>query len=267
MVSLVKNVTKQKCGHLGTLDPLASGVLPVAVGKATKLFDWFLHKDKRYFAMGIFGVESTTLDSDGEIIQQQEVDIKQEQIDEIIDEFKGEIEQIPPRYSSISINGNRAYDLARNGEDFELPARKVNIFELECIGQLDKNLFAFDIHCSTGTYVRSLISDIAKRLNTVAITACIIRTASGPFTLGMSYTPEQVKNNQAKMVEIDKVINLPHLIVNNEVCARLLNGQTINARHKNGNYLCYCENKLLGIAKVDKFKLKIDINLWEETND
>lgn len=191
MVSLIKHTTKHKCGHLGTLDPMAGGVLPVAVGKATKLFDWFLHKDKKYFAIGLFGVETTTLDSEGEIVQRQQVDIRKEQIDNIIDNFKGKIEQIPPRYSSVSINGNRAYDLARSGENFALPTRSVEIYDLKCTSQLDTNLFAFEVHCSAGTYIRSLILDIAKQLDTIATTVCIIRTASGAFSLDITYTPEQ----------------------------------------------------------------------------
>ncbi len=267
MVSLIKHATKQKCGHLGTLDPLASGALPVAVGKATKLFDWFLHKDKKYFAIGLFGVETSSLDSEGEITQRQQVDIKKEQIDSIIDDFKGKIEQIPPLYSSVSINGNRAYDLARKGENFELPTRTVEIYDLKCTKQLDKNLFAFEIHCSAGTYVRSLIYDIAKKLNTVATTVCIIRTASGAFSLDMAYTPQQIKNNQAQLVEIEEVVDLPKIGVDKQTSDRLLNGQTIKTRCKNGNYLCYVDKKLLGIVNVKNEYMKIDINLWENAND
>lgn len=267
MVSLIKHATKQKCGHLGTLDPLASGVLPVAVGKATKLFDWFLHKDKKYFAIGLFGVETSTLDSEGNITQEQQVDIKKEQIDSIINNFKGKIEQTPPRYSSVSINGSRAYDLARDGENFDLPTRTVNIYDLKCTGQLDKNLFAFEIHCSAGTYVRSLISDIAKKLGSVATTVCIIRTASGTFSLDMAYTPEQIKNNQARLIKIEEVIDLPQIVLDKQTAERLLNGQTVNGKYTDGHYLCYFENKLLGIVLVRNSKIKIDINLWEDTND
>lgn len=264
MVSLIKRTTKQKCGHLGTLDPMAGGVLPVAVGKATKLFDWFLQKDKKYFAIGLFGVETSTLDSEGEIIQRQQVDIQKAQIDNIIDNFKGEIEQIPPRYSSISIDGNRAYDLARSGANFDLPTRKVNIYNLKCTRQLDKNLFAFEIHCSAGTYVRSLIYDIAKKLDTIATTVCIIRTASGAFSLDMAYTPEQIKNNQAKLIKIEEIIDLPNIVVDRQTADRLLNGQTVKTKCKNGKHLCYVNNQLLGIIRAENSRIKIDINLWED---
>lgn len=267
MVSLVKRTFKQKCGHLGTLDPMASGVLPIAVGKATKLFDWFLKKDKKYFAIGLFGVETSTLDAEGEVISKNSVDIKKEQIDKVIDAFKGKIEQVPPLYSSISIKGKRAYDLARTGTEFVLPTRSVEIYDLKCAREIDKNLFAFEIHCSSGTYVRSLIYDIAQKLNTVATTVCIIRTASGNFNLNMAYTPAQIENNQARLIKVDEAVDLPKISVSQNLGNRLLNGQVVKCGYENGNYLCYMNNKLLGIVKVDNLDMKIDINLWEDTND
>ena len=267
MVSIVKKSTKQKCGHLGTLDPMASGVLPVAVGKATKLFDWFLYKDKQYFAIGLFGVKTDTLDAEGKVEQKQQVNISKQQIDNVVCRFNGEIKQIPPQYSSISINGQRAYDLARAGKDFQLPTRKVNIYNLKCTKQVGQNLFAFNIHCSAGTYVRSLILDIAQKLGTVATTVCIIRTASGLFNIHNSYTPEQIVNGQAKLTQVHEVIDLPRIDFTKDVANKLLNGQTLKANQKNGEYLCYTNNTLMGIAKVNSEKIKLEINMWENAND
>lgn len=267
MVSLVKRETKQKCGHLGTLDPMAAGVLPVAVGKATKLFDWFLNKDKKYFAIGQFGVLTDTLDAEGKILSKESVNIKKEQIDNIIHKFQGEIYQTPPQYSSICVNGKRAYELARDGQNIDLPSRRVNIYSVKCTKQISNDLFAFEIHCSAGTYVRSLVLDIAKELNTVATTVCIIRTASGAFTIENSYTPEQISSGEAKLVEIDEVIGLPKLYFDNDKTLKLLNGQTLIFNSPNGEYLCYNTNKIIGIAKVYNNRLKININLWENTND
>lgn len=267
MVSLVKRVTHNKCGHLGTLDPMASGVLPVAVGKATKLFDWFLNKDKKYYAIGLFGVLTDTLDAEGTVQQKQEVEVTKQQIDNIIHNFKGKIQQKPPLYSSVSINGSRAYDLARQGKDFQLPTRSVNIYNVECAGQIEKNLFAFNIHCSAGTYVRSLILDIAKKLGTIATTVCIIRMASGPFNMDTSYTPEQITNNQAELITIDKVIDLPKINLQSDLANKLLNGQAPKISKENGKYLCYTNNTVMGIAKVEDSKIKLEINLWENAND
>ena len=267
MVSLIKRTTGKKCGHLGTLDPMAAGVLPVAVGKATKLFDWFLNKDKKYFAIGLFGTLTDTLDAEGKTLVSEDVNIQKNQIDNVIHKFKGEICQTPPQYSSICINGKRAYELARDGQNIDLPSRKITVHNLECTKQISKNLFAFNIHCSAGTYVRSLILDIAKELNTVATTVCIIRTASGAFEIDKAYTPEQIESNQARLVPIDEVINLPNLSFNNDNAIRLLNGQTLIYHCENGEYLCYNNGKIIGIAVVENNRLKIDINLWENTND
>lgn len=267
MVSIVKRVTHQKCGHLGTLDPMASGVLPVAVGKATKLFDWFLNKDKKYFAIGNFGVLTDTLDSEGKIEVRETVSITKEQIDIVINQFKGEICQIPPKYSSVCINGRKAYDLARDGKDFVMPTRKVNIYNLECVKEIGKNLFAFEIHCSAGTYVRSLILDIAQKLGTVATTVCIIRKYSGAFNIAESYTPEQIINGEAKLTLVEEVINLPKLEFSMQLADKLLNGQTLKTNQDNGQYLCYTNNRFMGIAKVDNKKIKIEINMWENSND
>lgn len=267
MVSAVKRATRQKCGHLGTLDPMASGVLPVAVGKATKLFDWFLNKDKQYFAIGLFGVQTDTLDAEGKIEKKEVVNVTKEQIDNIISSFRGEIQQIPPLYSSISINGQRAYDLARSGKDFQLPTRKVQIYSIECSEQVGKNLFAFNIHCSAGTYIRALILAIAQKLGTVATTVCIIRKASGAFKLETAYTPEEIMSGQAKLTHVHEVIDLPRLDFNDAIASKLLNGQTLKTSQQNGEYLCFTNNKLMGIAKVNGGKIKIEINMWENAND
>lgn len=266
MVSLIKKTTGQKCGHLGTLDPMASGVLPVAVGKATKLFDWFLNKDKRYFAIGLFGTLTDTLDAEGKITQQQDVSISMKQIQSVINQFKGEIQQIPPQYSSVCINGKRAYHLAREGQNITLPSRIVNIYDIKCTKQIDKNLFAFEIHCSAGTYIRSIVLDIAQKLNTVATTVCIIRTASGAFSLNTAYTPDQIKSGEAQLITIDQVVNLPKLNFDNQKTVKLLNGQTLIITCPDGDYLCYNNNKIIGIAKVQSNHLKISINLWENKN-
>ncbi len=267
MVSAVKRITGSKCGHLGTLDPMASGVLPVAIGKATKLFDWFLNKDKHYFAMGLFGVLTDTLDAEGKVEQKRNVEISKEQIDSIIDSFKGKIKQTAPVFSAISVNGKRAYDLAREGQIVDMPTRDVNIYDLECTNKVGKNLFAFNIHCSAGTYVRSLILDIAQKLGTVATTVCIIRTGSGAFNIQNSCTIDELSADSAKLISVDSVINLPKLNFDKTLTQRLLNGQTLIKECPNGEYLCYNENNLIGIAKVQKNRLKIDINLWENTND
>lgn len=263
IVTKIKHITKQKCGHLGTLDPLASGVLPVAVGKATKLFDYFLNKDKNYFAIGLFGAETDTLDSDGKIIKRQNIQIEKSQIDAVLPQFVHKIKQIPPLYSAIKVDGKRAYDIAREGKEAAIESREVEIFNLS-VEQKDTNLFAFNIHCSSGTYVRTLISDIAKSVGTVATTVCIIRESSGPFTLDMSSTIEEVENGNAKLYAIDEIIDLDKKFVDNITAKRLLSGQTLITNYESGDMLVYSDNKLLGIAQTTNRHTKIKINMWEE---
>lgn len=267
MVSIVKRTTKCKSGHLGTLDPMAAGVLPIAVGKATKLFDWFLNKDKKYFAIGNFGVLTDTLDSEGTILQKQTVNIEKTQIDDILNEFCGIINQIPPNYSSISINGKRAYDLARAGQQIDMPTRKVNIFSIKCVEQVASNMFAFEIHCSAGTYIRSLILDIAKRLNTIATTVCIIRTQSGPFNNSNSCTIEEVQNKTAKLIPVEDVLNYAKINVDDQASKMLLNGMNTKLQYPDNIYLCYNKDIIIGVVEVKNNYAKISINLWENTND
>ena len=267
VVSAVKRFTGAKCGHLGTLDPMASGVLPVAVGKATKLFDWFLTKDKKYFAIGLFGTLTDTLDAEGKITQKQEVNITKQQIDKVLDNFKGKISQIPPLYSAVSVNGKKAYELARDGQNIDLPTRNVSIYDLQCKTQISKNLFAFTVHCSAGTYIRTLINDIAKSVGTVATTVCIIRTDSGAFNIQNSNTIQELQDGKASLIEVSQVINLPKINFNTTMANKLLNGQTLKIDYANGDYLCYTNNSIMGIAKVNNTKIKLDINLWENSND
>ena len=133
----------KKVGHLGTLDPAASGVLPIAVGRATKFFDYFLSKDKVYVASVIFGIETDTLDSFGKVLNTQSSEVSLEQINSVLYKFIGEIEQIPPKFSAIKINGKRAYDLARESADFEIKPRKINIYSIKAQSLPNKNEFLF----------------------------------------------------------------------------------------------------------------------------
>ncbi len=277
VVSKVRHITGCKVGHLGTLDPMAGGVLPVAVGKATKLFDYFLNKDKKYFAICRFGVATNTLDSEGEIITQQNVDIKKTQIEQILGEFCGKISQIPPNFCSAHINGERAYTLARQGKSMQIKPRDVTIYSLKLVRKISKNLYAFYLHCSAGTYVRAVMRDIAARLGTVATTVSIIRLASGNFDATTACTIEDVQAGKAKLVSVGEVVDLPKLSLTQTETHKLLNGQNVKLLasqikpkevSKNANlncdYLAYDANgKLIGIVNVQNLSAHLNINLWE----
>lgn len=172
----------KQVGHSGTLDPLATGVLVIGVGKATRLFE-FLKEEKEYIATIKFGYESDTLDVEGECIKKEDFFPEEESLKKVLKEFLGEGEQIPPKYSAIKVGGKKLYELARKGKDVgELKPRPVNIKEVELI-DIDGNLAKIRVKCSKGTYVRSLIRDIAQKLGTCAVMSDLIRTKSGTFDI------------------------------------------------------------------------------------
>lgn len=202
-VQIIKRTIKpNKVGHLGTLDPLGTGILLIAVNKATKLFDEYLNKDKIYKAVFYFGKETDTLDSEGKIIKSIDVNISLNQVNEISKKFEGEFEQLPPQYSAKKINGKKAYELARQGKQVPLKTRRVKIYSCKVLSQMAKNTFMFEIKCSSGTYIRSICRDIAKELSTYGTMLAIIRTTCGIYTLNDSCTLEDIKNNNYKFYEI-----------------------------------------------------------------
>lgn len=174
VVSCVKKILKiKKAGHTGTLDPMATGVLPILIGNATKLSKYLIEHDKEYEAVIKLGIKKDTADSEGKTIEEKEVleeNLKENKIIEILNSFLGETYQIPPMYSSIKINGKKLYEYAREGIEVERPKRKINIYNIEL---LDLNILEktikIKVSCSKGTYIRTLCEDISEKLNTVRV--------------------------------------------------------------------------------------------------
>lgn len=173
----------QKIGHIGTLDPLASGVLTFALGEATKLIPYWQISAKRYVFHITFGERRSTDDAEGEIIERSSVLPTSARIKLFLEQFIGNIEQVPPNYSAIQVDGKRSYDRARNGEEFTLPARSVRIDDLHIVEQLSDETFVFEVTCGTGTYVRSLARDIAEACGTVGYVSQLRRTKDGCFSI------------------------------------------------------------------------------------
>ena len=173
---------KTKVGHGGTLDPLASGVLPIAIGEATKLCGRMLDASKSYEFTVCFGEETDTLDAEGQVVATSDVRPRRDQIETVVDFFTGEIEQVPPAFSALKVGGKAAYERARAGEDVKLASRKVTIFEL-LLHETTADSATFHAHVSKGTYIRSLARDIARALSTVGHVAMLRRTRAGPFGL------------------------------------------------------------------------------------
>lgn len=194
VVAIVKRLLKaKKVGHGGTLDPLASGVLPICINKATKTTEKTMNFSKEYFFNITFGEERTTADAEGEVIKTSNVIPTENEIKNILNNFIREIQQTPPIYSAIKVNGKRAYDLARNNQNVELQARLVKVFELNFLGFENKKTAKFSVKCGKGFYIRSLAVDISKALNTVGYVSYLRRTEVGVFNKDNMITLEKLK--------------------------------------------------------------------------
>lgn len=244
VVAKIKKVLNQKrVGHLGTLDPSASGVLPIAVGKATKFFDYFLKKDKVYYARVKFGIETDTLDSFGNITNRDDCNIESKDIESVLNEFVGEVFQTPPEYSAVKIDGVRAYELARKNIKFEIKPRKIHVFSINLVKKCEKNEFLFKVHCSAGTYIRTLFYDIAKKLNTVSTTTAIIRARSGLFDFENALTLDEFEK-EPKLLSIKDVFkNLKCIEIEGDIAKKILNG--IKVKAEDLNIACECAEDFL----------------------
>lgn len=259
VVNKVKHILKmQKVGHLGTLDPMATGVLLVTLGKATKLFDIMQEKTKTYVATFEFGKTTNTLDATGEVTETSSIVPTKEQIEQILPKFIGEIEQIPPKYSAKSINGKRAYDLARENKEFELKPSKVNINEIQLISY-ENGILTLTINCGSGTYIRSIGRDLAAALNTVAVMTSLVRISVGNFKLENCHdiTEISTENIQEKVVIIKNVLNVNEIKLNANEQAKILNGQTLQINAEDGIYALNDEFDTVALIKVCKLNAKM----------
>jgi tRNA pseudouridine55 synthase len=263
-VSLIKKLTGMPCGHMGTLDPMASGVLPVAIGNAARLFDYFLDKKKVYRATFLFGEDSDTLDTMGEIISYGGRVPTENEIREVIPKLCGEVDQIPPRYSAKNVNGTRGYVLAREGVEFELPPKKVNIYSIDLIKRENENSFSFEIVCGGGTYIRSIARDMGKLLGTSAIMSALVRTESGQFNLNMSVKSEVLnkENIQNFVIPTDSILPFDNIHPDEKDAKKLFNGLTVQSNLPEGLYKIYDTNGLFyGLAQVNNHTLKVRTKL------
>ena len=257
VVNKIKWLSGVPCGHMGTLDPLASGVLPVGVGNATRLFDYFLEKEKEYIAEFTFGVDSDTLDSTGNLVQGGHVPNETE-IEGVLPALVGEVMQIPPKYSAKNVNGRRGYDLARAGIEFELAPKKVYIFSIDLLGKKEEteDTYLFKIRCGGGTYIRSIARDMAAALGTKAVMSALRRTQSGIFTL-QNAIPFAVLEKDPSLEELetyliptDRVLPFEMLALTEAEMGRILQGQRVKTSATDGLYKVYTADGFYGLAEV-----------------
>lgn len=184
---------EKRVGHGGTLDPMATGVLPVFIGRATRAVEFAEKSDKEYAAELKLGVITNTQDISGEILEKRPVSVTREELEQVLEDFRGDILQVPPMYSAIKINGKKLYELARKGREVERPARPVTIKSLELVEQQAKDLYTIRVRCSKGTYIRTLCHDIGQALGCGGCMASLRRTMAAGFTLNDSVPLEQVQ--------------------------------------------------------------------------
>lgn len=259
VVNIVSKTLKtKKVGHTGTLDPLATGILVICVGKATKLVDILTNHDKEYIADIIFGIETDTLDSTGNILKEENKIIKKEDIIQVLNSYKKEYNQQVPIYSAIKINGKKLYEYARENIDVELPTRKVNIYDIELLKyEIIDNKTHIQIRCnvSKGTYIRSLIRDIGNSLNTCAIMTNLRRTKLGNFNIEDAIKIKDIKN--AKLYSIEEVLkNYKQIEVSDNLEFKIKNGCKIENIYNEEYVLFKNINGIIGLYKNENNMLK-----------
>lgn len=263
VVAQIKNKLHiKKVGHMGTLDPMASGVLPIAIGKACRMFDYLNEKIKYYRATFTFGYETDTLDGYGTITHENGPIPTKMQINKILSSLIGKVSQMPPKYSAKKVNGQRAYDLARQNVDFELKPKEITIFDIKLVEQKQNN-FVFDIQCSAGTYIRSICRDMAHMLDTFATMTSLIRTKSGYFKLENSILVDNVTEND--IIAVEKVFsNYPKIFLDDDKSQKIKNGVSIFVDEIfDGNVFVYTNKTLFGVGKIINKTLKILTNLYD----
>lgn len=230
---IIRRVTNEKkTGHTGTLDPMATGVLPVAVGHATRFIELIPSHDKGYRASFRLGETTDTLDITGTTLSVYDDIPEEKDVISVFDRFRGEIDQLPPMYSAIQVDGKRLYDLARQGIEVERETRRVTIYELNYVGH-NGNEYTIDVKCSKGTYIRTLIDDIGKALGCGAVMTSLRRTLSNGFTIEDAHTEDELKSaeNPADfLIPVDKVLAAyPSIKVSDAQAKRFRNGGELDA--------------------------------------
>ncbi len=251
----------KKVGHTGTLDPMASGVLVLCTGKATKTSQYITASKKSYIGELTLGYETDTQDLEGKVLRQSKTQVSNKEIYKAFNSFKGEINQIPPMYSAIRFKGKRLYELARKGEIVERKSRKVSIYNLEII-KIENNKILFHVECSPGTYIRALCNDIGHKLKTYGYMSYLMRTGVGNFKIEDSVSLNFIKNTnkdnfKSFIIPMDKGLeDYPSIVLKDEYHNKIINGVMIPVENLNMDYnmdevfRVYSRNHFLGIGKI-----------------
>ena len=271
IVAKVKKITGEKVGHTGTLDPLATGVLPILIGKGTLCSKYLMNHDKTYKVLLKLGIKKSTGDEEGEIIQEETVD--EEILDErnvkiVLNSFLGEQMQIPPIYSAIKVKGKKLYEYARKGQKVEIEPRKITIYDIKLL-KINKvsSEIQFEVSCSKGTYIRSLCEDIAQKIGTVGYMKELQRTRVGIFTIEQSVLAEDLTKETIEkyMITIEKLFkDLENIELNEKKLQLFLNGVKLRFDLEEGIYKIYSNQQFIGIGVLKNHLLKRDIIMNEK---
>lgn len=262
---LRKALNTKKIGHTGTLDPNATGVLPILIGTATKISKYLIEHDKTYVATIELGKKTDTGDGEGIVIK-KDLNFKKvscEEVQEALKSFIGKQKQTPPQYSAIKINGKKAYEYARQGQAIELIPRDIEIYNIKLL-KLEENEITFEVECSKGTYIRVLCEDIANALGTIGFMKELIRTKVNNFRIQDSVIIDEIKENSLiadeKIISIEKIfMDKQEINLNDRKKELFLNGVRLTFEKPNDIYRIYSNNQFIGLGTVTDNLLKRDV--------
>lgn len=255
-----KHLNTKKIGHTGTLDPIASGVLVLCVGRYTKLVDMLTSLNKEYIAEIKLGVKTDTLDITGIVLEEKAFNITEEQIKKVLVSFLGTYHMEVPIYSAVKINGKKLYEYARNNENVKLPVKDVQIYNIELLEFID-DIIRFKVNVEKGTYIRSLIRDICTKLNTVGTMNSLIRTKQGKFKIEDAYTLEDIQNNNYKFLSIQEAVEINTYELNENELKKVINGNQIELPLTDEYILLTNKNKEIAIYQKENNYYKCYIML------
>ena len=254
---LTKILNTKKIGHTGTLDPFAEGILLVGVNKGLKVVKLLNYKDKEYIAKVKLGIKTDTLDITGNILEEKKEELNKEELLEVLKSFIGEYSYEVPIYSAIKVNGKKLYEYARNNQKVELPIKDSYIYDIKLI-DFNDNSFTFSVKVSNGTYIRALVRDISKKLNKLMTLEELTRTKVDNLLIENSYTLEDIKNNNFKLLKINDLLNYKEVELGRDLEDKVLNGNKIKLDEKEDNILFIKEKEEIAVytrEECDIFKV------------
>ncbi len=289
VVGFLRRITRiKRIGHTGTLDPNAAGVLPVCIGKATRVAEYFNSEEirKKYRAEMTLGVSTDTQDAYGSVIKEVEdidsMDLTEDKVKDVFNKYLGDIKQIPPMYSAKKVGGKKLYELARQGIEVERKKRTVHIYDIDLISSYG-NSYLFDIECSSGTYVRTICNDIGESLGTMGYMSFLLRTEVGPFDLDNSMTLKEVEElwNRGELEDSMFSMDYPlsymqELIIDDSCLEQILNGvklpidkvlnhdlESLNEISEEVDFRVYCADRFIGVGGIRKSIIKMKKVLFD----